>query len=204
MRQHLALVHIDSSSSDEYDSDFESLVSSDEEVQESTFFDFSEAPSKVEYEVVDRLNRHDVTVPTNASFVREKQKKIKLENYDGDDEEEEIKPDHFDIDFSSSEDEDKDEDKDEKVEFSSEEYVVFEREARKPISLKYYEYHCITHSYITVHSNVTKYSTRASRLNTGTNLILRIRSPRTRRWSKVRSLTSPNRRRELNMNWWID
>ena len=51
--------------------------------------------------------------------------------YECNDEEEERKPDHFDIDFSSSEDEDKDEDKDEEVEFSSEEYVVFEREARK-------------------------------------------------------------------------
>jgi hypothetical protein len=58
-------------SSSENDSDFESLISSDEELQESTFFDFSEAPSKVEYEMLDRLNRHDVTIPTNPSSVRQ-------------------------------------------------------------------------------------------------------------------------------------
>ena len=44
-------------------------------------------------------------------------------------------------------------------------------------SLKYYEYHHITHTlelrfvfYLLVSSNVTKYSTRASRSNTGTSL----------------------------------
>ena len=46
-------------SSSENDSDFESLISSDEEVL--SFVDFTEAPPKVAYEVVDRLNRHDVT-----------------------------------------------------------------------------------------------------------------------------------------------
>ena len=64
-----ALIH--DSSSEEYESDHENLISSDEELQESTFFDFSEAPSKVEYEMLDRLNRHDVTIPTNPSSVRQ-------------------------------------------------------------------------------------------------------------------------------------
>ena len=105
VRQHLALIHIDSSSSDENDSDFESLVSSNDE--ENPFFDFADSPSKVEYEVVDRLDRHHVTVPTNASFVRERQKQVKLENYDGDDEEEERILDHFDIHFTSSEEDEK-------------------------------------------------------------------------------------------------
>ena len=43
-----ALIH--DSSSEEYESDHENLISSDEELQESTFFDFSEAPSKVDYD----------------------------------------------------------------------------------------------------------------------------------------------------------
>ena len=58
------------SSSEEYESDPENPVSADEELQESAFFDFSETPSRVEYELVDRLNRHHVTIPTNPSSVR--------------------------------------------------------------------------------------------------------------------------------------
>ena len=59
VRQNLAVLHLSSS---ENDSDFESLISSDEEVL--SFVDFTEAPSKVEYEVVvDRLNRHDDVTP---------------------------------------------------------------------------------------------------------------------------------------------